>query len=779
MVYLHSLLFHDAKEILKMTKTRKIGVGDYVKFGRHEWIVSKQTKDKMNLVRRGVLTSPPIWVPKSKVKLANQAWRKELKRSDTVLFFCTGMWTPSTVTSRYGSYLMVQPCFTNYVEQVHEDSSAIIHYEHTFPMWSVENVREVLYMGQIRTERGNGLLFPWEYGEGTPLAKQKHEFIKTLKFKLSEITQGHYPFKFYDRLSTEEIVYDLSCFSKGQNPLLHKVVTQHVTTREVLYPIFPDNTLQLYIELALQHDDHRRVNELLSVGQHEELFQRNEWAVQERTSLPFFELKFRTGKHHLYVDLFWCKRRIKKKLPDVVSKILFEISVPLDYSPKIFAVEESPENAYVLSRMLGMELEPLDNIFLRKISSSGSRHMWLTVHGGFCRPSYEHFGGVVNAFGCDYIKLVRLLQDRSCEPTLVVVHPDCIDEWDRRGDGEFGLWHGKRREISRYTVVTTRNTFVRSWTHLVGFKRLVCVCLPTAGSVYDHALSSISCKTRWAFVMESTQDNLNRAFKVVGCPPDPKAVIALDRPSMENMGVIFPLISHKVVHCAPYNYRHVLENLKFESEIKKLECVSKYLIYTGLVPKYLAGVRLDTCEATMDSICKNFELKRENLESQLKDRCAICMEPLSEAMVTPCGHVFCPGCTNNLRKRKLHCPMCRATIDGYVKLSDKTTKGSIHMHRGDCYRVTETEKWGSKVRYIQSRDAPTVVTKYAMVKNTLRKKCPNAEVMTTQSIRHGRKPSSEDVIFLEPMDAGFERYLQCAWGKNVNITSLTYKIKLI
>ena len=254
----------------------------------------------------------------------------------------------------------------------------------------------------------------------------------------------------------------------------------------------------------------------------------------------------------------------------------------------------------------------------------------------------------------DYKALVRSLVKRSPLKTLIIVHADVIRRW--RG-AEFSIWHGSKRNDEKICVVTTPKTFSRSWVQLGGFRRLICVALPSERTVYAEALQYFSCKTRWAFMnLSSSKESFAGAFNVHGIELYEQATITLDREAMEHMGVVFPCISETRHYCEPYEYGHVLENLRGESENKKAEYISRYLLHTGLVPKYLTGKKLEQVEATIEKVCDQFKLKQERLQDHLKDRCAVCLETMTEPMVTKCGHVYCKGCANELKERNANCP---------------------------------------------------------------------------------------------------------------------------
>lgn len=761
----------------KMTKVRKISVGDYVTFGQVEWIVKAKQNGRCNLVRRRVLTGPSVWVDTRKLKHADQSWRRQLNTGDTLTLFLSGHWTAAAVIKRVSTYIFVQPSFTNYVEKIHHDSGRIAYMQHDFPVWSEDTICDVVHMGVIRTQRGAGLMFPWEYGEtvdAPPYAPAK--VIKRLAFKKNAITPGYFPFEFYSRLSNEEIIHDILGYSNGQHQLLAKLVRQYRHQRDPRYPMYrSDDDIADFLEIALSNNDTRRVDELLSIGNNRDLFLTNEFLVREKCSIPFFDLNFEMLDGTLHVDLIWYPRRDQSVLKPNIASILKQISNEVSYNPHICLSGSGapPEQSYIVCRALGMEAESLDRLFLRRVSGS----CWLTLHNGFCEPSFTRFGGVISSYGCDTIALVEELYIRNPLKTLVIVHSDTISDWNA-----CATWHGKRRERKEGLVVTTKNTFTRTWTELTGFQRLICVALPSRGSVYARALDSISCNTRWALLNARCARDIPSAFRALGCPYDKRVIINASRGALESQGVKFPKITTSTLNCEPYEYTNVLENLRSYSGQRKLDYVSKYLMHTSLVPKYLSGSKLDFCEGTLGKICGDFELNdvgKERLRVQMRENCPVCMNQMSDAMITSCGHVFCQSCVSQITSRRLNCPLCRGKIDGCMKVSDKNTDGQLIMHGGDYYRVDSDPKWGSKYDYLKLHSVGTTfITRYSVVKNKLRKEFPKCEILTTSAVEHGARISNNKLICLEPMEVGFEHCLSRAGGEDLDITSLLYKIDI-
>ena len=143
----------------------------------------------------------------------------------------------------------------------------------------------------------------------------------------------------------------------------------------------------------------------------------------------------------------------------------------------------------------------------------------------------------------------------------------------------FSLWHGSKREDD-LVVVTTRSTLLRSWTSLHGFKRLICVAIPSAGTVYSEVVSNMPCKVRWAFC------NANHgAFNVLGLPWNDRAFIRLGRTTMEEMGVLFPIKTVQKIICkTKHDSKYVIRNIAPLPFNKRKEMLSKFMLNPMLVP---------------------------------------------------------------------------------------------------------------------------------------------------------------------------------------------------
>lgn len=757
MVYLY---LEGAFRIVHMVKCKtKIKRKDIVRYGGHEWYVMRKKHDKCQLARREVVTGVPIWVPTNKVKLASSSWRYDLQAGDSVKVFVGSLWCSAKVLRREGNTLCFQLSFTNFTLRLPQSSGRIAEASHDFPLWSEQTARFIIHNSCLRVERAPGVLFPMEYAKGTPVRKPNGMFITTLKFPFQKMPS--FSMKLYDQLSNTEIMHDISTSQTHDMPiLLRYIAAQYVNFRSYFYQL-PNNLLQSYADIALVNNDHARVEELMTASDNEGVLFRSEWAIRKYFSVPYFDVNVRTTTC-LEIDLFWNKT-FQAKIPPPVKEILLHISKPMQYAPTLYEIDSTPCLQFVLSRMLGMEEEPLQALHLREANG-----FFLTEDNGFCSKNYDKFGGVINVYGLDIVALVRNLIKRSPLKTMVIVEPSVLPLWS-----SFAWWYGRRKEDD-LVVVTTKGTLSKAWTQLKGFKRIVSTVMPTPNTIYSDILKKHSAKIRWAICQDS---NEHLGWHMVGEKPDARARIYCTKAHLESMGVLFPMMSvQKIVcWCSHESYTQILKNTYFLPPKKVNEYLSKFLLHPQLVPVHVRGIRLDVCEGTIDVIAQRFKLKEDLLLSRTKETCSVCLDTIQNPSVTSCGHVFCDTCVKELDDRKINCAMCRTKFSGYMKISDTNTPGIIEMHNGSCYRIPEEETWGLKYDILKKFQTATFITKFSTVKSKLKKVFPKTAILTEKALKSGMIVLTEKVVAVEP---GIDlKYLDKAWSQNLEIVQLCYAVK--
>ena len=221
---------------------------------------------------------------------------------------------------------------------------------------------------------------------------------------------------------------------------------------------------------------------------------------------------------------------------------------------------------------------------------------------------------------------------------------------------------------------------------------------------------------------------------------------------------------------------NILRNTQHLSLKKRVDTVCKFLMHPSLVPEHYGGEMLDMYEGTIDTIASKMKIKTESIQERLKDKCAVCLSEFETPTVTSCGHVYCSECTKELQTRGVNCPMCRAKVEGYMRISEKDTEGKIIMHKGECYRVTETPKWGAKMEFLRRFPQATIITRFPAIVRKLRAELPNKDVYTLKAHELGRRPACCSVIMLEPCTEmpNFEK----PFGADIHLTTLTYPVEL-
>lgn len=746
-----------------MVKKRKIQKGDIVKYHSHIWVVKRKRNGMVNLLRRMVNTGPPIWVPEARLKHANENWRRTLINGDPVSLFLGGHWVHARVLRREGNNVCIQPSFTNISIRLEDSSGHIAQSTHEFPIWKEDTTRLVMFQGEVCLERGAGLMFPWKYGVGVPIARRQLKLIT--KIQLPVIHTRGLPMRMYNYMSIEEIMHDI--FNNGgsqMNPILKQLANQYVNHLAPRYKMRNSDSIDVYVATALDNNDTRRVNELLSIGSNT-----NEWALAEYALYRHFSRRYLVPKIHfneslniLDIEIYWSG--IIMPPSESIKEILKYISAPMEYKPPIMEVHSSPELSYTLSRMLGMEIEPIEKLYLRSVGTH-----WLTLNDGFCTQNMNTYGGVINIPGIDFPNLVKELVRRSPLKTLVVVETDTLPMWK-----DFAWRHGTRKEDD-LVVITTRSTLLRCWTSLRGFSRLICTAMPVPGTVYHEVIQKMPCSIRWAFPPGGCK-YFGEGFDVFSLPPNDKAIISLTKTKMEEMGVLFPIQTVQKIICAPkHDSSQIVRNIAMMPYHKRKELLSKFLLNPTLVPPHIRGEKLDSYNGTLESIADKFKLNKTILESRVTETCAICLEDITAPAVTPCGHVFCSTCASELDKRNINCALCRAKVHGFMRVSSEDTPGKIIMYRGACYRVTDDDTWGSKYAYLKEHSDATFVTQYGSVKRALKKAFPKTQIVTTKSLDNGLKIKTSKLVLIEP---GHLPFLDHAWGQDLEIIRLSYTVNI-
>jgi hypothetical protein len=102
----------------------------------------------------------------------------------------------------------------------------------------------------------------------------------------------------------------------------------------------------------------------------------------------------------------------------------------------------------------------------------------------------------------------------------------------------------------------------------------------------------------------------------------------------------------------------------------------------------------DTCDEFKNIIAQSKARVAifQDLESRLKEQCAICMEDFKDVIpvVGACGHLFCAGCLSKMFQRNscAKCPICREPMH---------KEGLNVLKQNISHRVNENERYGTKM----------------------------------------------------------------------------------
>ena len=782
-----------------MVKARKIRVGDFVTHARKEYVVIKKDKVNYRLVPRQVRTGPAITVPKKRVKLADQLWRTQLQRGDEVSIFLGGEWINALVYAREGKTLEVQPLLNNFTTEMHQDAGTIakartVGQQHAYPPtgfsapWVKDKITPVVIDGACHIERGRGLVFPWTYTSPAATRVEVSGPIRipltTLKFPKYE-TNG-FPLKMYKNLTTAEIMYDIVTKKSSHPDILVEIATQWTCRRLAIYPSNSYYGIRFFITQALAHEDDRRVQELLSVGSYDTCVLRSEWRVRDHLSHPYIDADIALKGNALHVSLYHSGIQIDKTC-ESVRKILQHISSPMVYAPPKLAVDAAPEMQYVLSRMLGMEQTPVELLSTRKIN--GSKILFNVVRG-FCSPEMRTCGGQLNMPFIEMQKLIKELMKRSPMQTLIVVETSALPMWK-----DFNIYYGRHRSFEQVTV-TTKTMFSRISRRQRVFdsaERLIMV----SSTNWCHAAASAArrfrCKVKWA-VGYGTASRNTAIFDSREC--NNALCINLSKSTMQQMGVQFPeFIKQEVIfNVKPESYDYFVKRFhstchnigpnrmppdQWRESTRKLgsRWLSRFLEHPDFAPIHCRGERLDAVEATLKNISDKFGVSEKLLKSRAEETCSVCLELITDAAVTPCGHIFCSTCMKALQNRQINCPMCRSKIPSFLKLSDRDTIGTIVVDHGTPYRVTQNEDWGRKMQFIHQHKDATILVNDSNFQRKLKKVLKKRQILTTEEIANGAKPLNSTLVSLKPISTDFlEAFFGNPWGRDITLYELKYRL---
>jgi SWI/SNF-related matrix-associated actin-dependent regulator of chromatin subfamily A3 len=115
-------------------------------------------------------------------------------------------------------------------------------------------------------------------------------------------------------------------------------------------------------------------------------------------------------------------------------------------------------------------------------------------------------------------------------------------------------------------------------------------------------------------------------------------------------------------------YSHVLEVL-----LRMRQVCNHWALCKNRVDKLMAMLEKDqVVELTPENIKALQDMLQVQIESQ--ETCAICLDSLSEPVITACAHAFDKGCITQVIERQHKCPLCRAEIKDANSLVSPATE---------------------------------------------------------------------------------------------------------
>jgi len=157
----------------------------------------------------------------------------------------------------------------------------------------------------------------------------------------------------YNMFDTSQIVADLRTNLPIEMPsTLTLLVNQYAECRGTKYVVTNNDGIGAYVEVALDQGDVRRVNELLTVGEHYSKFAFAEYLVGQYHTTPVMDMDISYKDGKVIVKIF---RSTFNMWDPMLVELFTRLSVPVRYNPITYEVCSSPAMSYILSRMLGME----------------------------------------------------------------------------------------------------------------------------------------------------------------------------------------------------------------------------------------------------------------------------------------------------------------------------------------------------------------------------------------------------------------------------------------
>lgn len=639
--------FDILRVLKKMSKRKRFEVGDVVECNNIECVVTKLDPLTVHQVSPGLNRDYVV----NNVRPLND-WRSLLRPNDDVKYYFEGFWIHSHVHSV--SPLVIQPLFTRLLipVQPHEIRRTSTSVPHRFVLneGPYDRMDQVMYDGEwylvdkcipLYVLTIDGHYLPMDDIDGTiPYSDSK---IRVGTFSYSHGTE------FSDSVSILESVTGplRSCWRNARHFLWRRSVPN----------------LDIIVSSAMDHFDEDRVSSLTFVSNHMELYEMSKWFEWRYCSIPYLKFEFRKDE----VDVFWTgcipispylMNNVVKPALEPLFSARAPLPLPLESKSSMLLDWQVP----CVDRMSSLESVNVCGSFCDSINSSTFSH-----YGGFVfRDLPDVCGGVLCADGgLGKTWMMFDLYLRNPVRTLCVVPIGVMNHWKSIGARmgvSVSVWHGDAKSCSSSFVLTTCRTLMRG-SPFVEFDRLILDDGHRVkhGSASMNYLRMLPAKIRW--YVSSTPNfrgccTFLRVFPFTADYPDvggeiPQAV-RLSRDVPIDLNKVSVSIRHPACWSDVKLSRSDLNVLRYDSSL-----LSPELLY-------------DEISFGQDTL-SNIE-SRVGRSVNISDKCAVCLEQVQSATVTPCGHVFCKDCSLKMLELGSSCPMCRGALTPLMEVSSKPSE---------------------------------------------------------------------------------------------------------
>ncbi len=398
-----------------------------------------------------------------------------------------------------------------------------------------------------------------------------------------------------------------------------------------------------------------------------------QWAAEFKKGCPMFKIKtILTKTHHQKISV---KDIIDSDVILVSLQFLtnFNYYVKHNYQHVVPSqiIHEFPNRVKVIKEFL-QKLQ--ENSMSEQLEAIAPNFEFFNWHRIIIDEGHELFGGITNSNNCSiaissYLKL--LINSLSSKYHWYISGTPFVNNIGFQSVLEFLNFNIICQNEIKYrnssnelvsNVITTKNSYQEIYEYnncIIPFNDKILNKIyyrNTQESVKDELTIPPILRETTFIKLSDIERNLYDSKKNSGCSTSTLRQLCCH-----------PLISDKE--------REILGNANLSlSEVKTglLEHHKKIIItYTSKLEK------LDQTNQSYNMLKKNFTDKINNskylvnifsnldkeCETKENEMCCICMDDISELVITSCGHSYCKECIHNALKFKKECPNCRQKLD--------------------------------------------------------------------------------------------------------------------